>query len=85
LWLWDNTTVLSMESPKPPRSKKGNTGEEQDKSMLIIFLDFKRIVHKEFVLAGQTFSSAYCCDILQWRHENVRRLRPELWWQKNWL
>jgi hypothetical protein len=34
------------------------------KSMLIIFLAIKGIVHKEFVLAGQTFNSAYCCEDL---------------------
>jgi hypothetical protein len=30
--------------------------------MLIIFFDIKGIDHKEFVLVGQTVSSAYCCD-----------------------
>jgi hypothetical protein len=34
------------------------TGEEQVKSRLIIFLDIKGIVRKEFVLAGQTVNSA---------------------------
>jgi hypothetical protein len=33
------------------------------KSMLIIFFDIKRIVHKEFVLAVQAVNSAYCCGI----------------------
>jgi hypothetical protein len=31
--------------------------------MLIIFFDIKGIVHKEFVLAGQTVNSAYNCDV----------------------
>jgi hypothetical protein len=33
------------------------------KSRLIIFFDIKGIVHKEFVMAGQTVNSAYCCDV----------------------
>jgi hypothetical protein len=33
------------------------------KSMLIIFCDIKGNVHKEFILAGQTVSSAYYCDV----------------------
>jgi hypothetical protein len=37
------------------------------------------IVHKEFILAGQMLNSAYYCDVLWWLHENVWRLRPELW------
>jgi hypothetical protein len=52
--------------------------------MLIIFFDIKGIVHKEFVLEGQTVNSAYYCDILRRLRENVRTLRPELWRQKNW-
>jgi hypothetical protein len=53
--------------------------------MLIIFFDIERIVHKEFVLANQTVNSAYSCDGLRRLRENVQRLRPELWQQKNWL
>jgi hypothetical protein len=51
------------------------------KSMNIIFFDIMRIVHKGFVLAGQTVNSAYYCDILRRLLANVRRLRSELWWQ----
>jgi hypothetical protein len=47
--------------------------------MLIIFFYIKGIVHKEFVLAGQTVNSAYYCDLF------TARLRPEIWRQKNWL
>jgi hypothetical protein len=53
--------------------------------MLIIFFDIKWIVPKEFILAGQTVNSAYYCDISWQLHENVLRLQPERWRQKNWL
>jgi hypothetical protein len=53
--------------------------------MLIIFFDIMGIVYKEFVLASQTVNSIYYCDVLRRLHENVRRLRPELWQQKNWV
>jgi hypothetical protein len=53
--------------------------------MLIIFFDIKGIVHKVFVVAGQTVNSAYCCDVLRRPRENVRRLRQELRRQQNWL
>jgi hypothetical protein len=56
------------------------------KSMLINFSDCKATAHKIFVLAGQTVSSAYYCDVLRRLRENVQRLgRPELRRQKNWL
>jgi hypothetical protein len=45
--------------------------------------DIKRIVHKNTILAGQTVNFAYY-NILRLR-ENLQRLRPELWQQKNWL
>jgi hypothetical protein len=53
--------------------------------MLIIFFDIDGIVHKEFVLVGQIVNSSNYCDVLWLLRENVRRPRPELWRQKNWL
>jgi hypothetical protein len=55
------------------------------KSMLIIFFDIKGIVHKEFVPADQTVNSAYYCDVSRRLLEHMRRIRLELWRQKNWL
>jgi hypothetical protein len=49
------------------------------KSMIIIFFDIKGIVHKEFVLAGQTVNSACYCDVLWQLYENVQKLRSKLW------
>jgi hypothetical protein len=54
-------------------------------SMLIIFFGIKGIVHKEFILAGQKIGSTYYHDTLQQLCDNVRRLRPKLWRQKNRL
>jgi len=53
--------------------------------MIIVFFDTKGIVHKEFVPPNQTVNSAYYCDVLRRLPENVRRRRPELWRQGNWL
>jgi hypothetical protein len=53
--------------------------------MLIIFFDIKGIVHKEFVLTGQTVNSTYYCDVLRQLHENVQKLHSKLWQQKDWL
>jgi hypothetical protein len=48
------------------------------KSTLIIFFDIEGIVHKRFVMAGQTVNSAYYRDTFQQLRENVQRLRPDL-------
>jgi hypothetical protein len=73
------------ESPNSPRPKKARQLKSEVKSMIIIFFDIKGIVHKEILLAGQTISAAYYCNILRRLPENVRRLLPELWRQKKWL
>jgi len=53
--------------------------------MLIIFLDIRGIVHKEFVLPGQTVNGKFCCEVLRRLRENVRHKRPEMWKNRNWL
>jgi hypothetical protein len=55
------------------------------KSILNTSFDIKGIVLKEFVLAGQTVSTACYCDVLRQLRENVRRLCTELWQKENWL
>jgi hypothetical protein len=64
---------VCMEKPIPLRQKIGETGEQ-----LIIFFDTKGIDHKELLLVGKTVISTYCCDVLQWVHENLRRNRSEI-------
>jgi hypothetical protein len=39
-------------------------GEEQSEDHAHNFFDIKGIVHKQFVLAGQTGNSAYYCEVL---------------------
>jgi hypothetical protein len=75
----------SMACSVQGRPKKARQVRSKVKSMLIIFFDIKGIIHKEFVLSHQTVNSAYCCDVLRRLLESVRRLRPELWRQENWL
>jgi hypothetical protein len=74
-----------MVCPVQGRPKKVRQMKSKVKSTLIIFLDIKGIVHKEFVLASQTVKSAYSYDVTRRLREKVRRLRSKLWRQKNWL
>jgi hypothetical protein len=43
-----------MEKPRLTKTKKARQVMNTIKSMFIIFCDVKGIVHKEFVLAGQS-------------------------------
>jgi hypothetical protein len=53
------------------QTKKARQMKNKAKSMLINLSDMKRIVHKEFVLAGQTVNSAYYYDVLRRLRKNV--------------
>jgi hypothetical protein len=53
------------ESPNSLRPRKASQVKIIAKSMLFILFDIKDIVHKEFVLAGQTVNSAYYCEVLR--------------------
>jgi hypothetical protein len=53
------------------RPKKVRQVKSKAKTMLIIFIDIKGVVHQEFVLAGKTASSSYYYDILWQVHGNV--------------
>jgi hypothetical protein len=66
-------------SPNSPSPKKARQVKSKVKSMLIIFFDTKGTVQKEFVLASQTVSSAYYCDVLRRLRENVEEFGPKLW------
>jgi hypothetical protein len=65
--------------------EKATQANSKVKSMLIMFLDIKGIVRREFVLAGQTVNSAYYCHDLWLMRENAQRLRSEPRRHKNWL
>jgi hypothetical protein len=51
-------------SPNSLRLKEVRKVKSKVKSMLIIFFDIKGIVHKEFVLEGQTVNFAYNFHVL---------------------
>jgi hypothetical protein len=48
-----------MTCPNSSRPKKARNVKSKAKNMHIIFFDIKGIIHKEFVLSGQTINSAY--------------------------
>jgi hypothetical protein len=54
-----------MESPNSQRQKTVRQMKSKVKNILIIFFHIKGIVHKEFVLAGQTANSTYYCDFYE--------------------
>ena len=73
------TQSSEWKSPGSPRPKKARKVRSNIKLILICFFDQKGIVHKEFVLPGQTVNAAFCVEVLKCLWENVRRKRPDQW------
>jgi hypothetical protein len=62
--------------------QKGQTGEEQSQEHTHHFI-WHQEDYSQRIRPGRP-NCAYYCYVLRRLRENVRRLRPELWRQKNW-
>jgi hypothetical protein len=49
----------NLQTPKQARQVRSEV-----ENMLIILFNIKRIVHREFIVAGQTVNSSYYCNVL---------------------
>jgi hypothetical protein len=59
-------------SPQSPRIKKAWPVRSSTKSMLIVVIGVKGIVHCEFVHPNTTANSDFYCDVLRRLRENMR-------------
>ena len=71
--------------PSSPRPKKARQCRSSIKKMLIVFFDWKGVVHHEFVPPRQTVNKEFYLDVHRRLREAVRRKRPEAWKKKSWL
>jgi hypothetical protein len=55
------------------------------KSMLVIFFDCEGTVHQKFLPPGQTVNQHHYLEGLKRLRGQVRRKRPELWRNQDWL
>ena len=55
------------------------------KVMLVVFFDWKGIVHHEFVPRGQMVNRQFYQEVLARLRVAVRRKRPELWENQTWM
>jgi len=55
------------------------------KVVLVVFFDWKGIVHHEFVPRGQMVNKQLYQEVLALLRDAVRRKRPELWENQTWM
>jgi len=68
-----------------PRPKKARMSRSKIKVMLVVFFDWKGIVHHEFVPRGQMVNKQLYQEVLAHLRDDVRRKRPELWENQTWI
>jgi len=67
---------MGKESPQP---KKAQMSRPKIKVLLVVFFDWKGIVHHEFVPRGQMVNKQLYQEVLVRLRDAVHRKRPELW------
>ena len=72
-------------SPGSPRPKKARQSQSNEKTMLVVFFDSTGIVNHEYAPRGQTVNQEYYKSVLERLRENMRKKRPALWRDKNWI
>jgi len=65
--------------------KKARMSRSKIKVMLVVFFDWKVIVHHEFVPRGHMVNKQLYREFLARLRDAVRRKRPELWENQTWM
>ena len=72
-------------SPGSPRPKKARQSRSNVNTMLVVFFDSTDIMHHEYAPRGQTVNQEYYKSVLERLCGNMRKKRPALWRDKNWI
>ena len=88
-WIYGYNRETKQQSSQKEGStwglKKVRQVKSSVKSVLIYFFNTDGIVHKEFVLPGQTINVKFDCSILRWLREGVRWRKPDKWRMNTWV
>jgi len=90
MWVYVYYVETKMQSSQwmgkgSPRPKKAQLSPSKVKVILVVFFDWKGIVHHEFVPCGQMVNKQLYQEILAHLRDAVCRKRPELWENQIWM
>ena len=89
-WVYEYDVETAQQSSEwraknEPKPKKPRQSRSKIKTMLIVFFDYRGVVHHEFVPEGQTVNKEYYLAVLRRLREAIRRKRPDLWADNSWI
>ena len=89
-WVYENDVKTAQQSSEQraknePKPKKPYQSRSKIMLMLIVFFDYLRVVHHEFVPEGQTVNKEYYLAVLRRLREAIRRKRPDFWADISWV
>jgi len=79
------TQSMEWKSKNDPRTKKCRKSRSKIKVMLIVFFDYRGIVHHEYLPEGQTVNAILYVEVLKRLRDRVRRVRPNLLGEDGWI
>jgi len=81
VYVYDDETKMQLSQwmGKGSRPKKARMSRSKIKVLLVVFFDWKGIVHHEFVPYGQMVNKQLYQQVLACLRDAVRRKRSELW------
>lgn len=71
--------------PESPRPKKARQVRSNVKVLLTVFFDYNGVMHYEFLPQGRTVNKEYYLEVMRRLREAIRKKRPDLWKNQNWL
>ena len=84
-WKQSSSLCNGRRHPLCDRKKRAKFAATSSQCWSCFFFDIRGIVHKEFIPPGQTVNGKFYCEVLRQLRGNVRRKRPEMWKNRDWL
>lgn len=80
IWLqcWNKGAVFTLDGKRIALTKKTQMSLPNMKVMLVVILDWKGLIHYEFIPCGQTVYKEYYTEVLRHLKETVHK-RSDLW------
>ena len=89
-WVYEYDVETSQQSSEwrlqgEPKPKKPRQSRSKIKVMLTVFFDYRGVVHSEYLPPGQIVNKDYYLGVMRRLRDAIRRKRPDLWADKNWI